>query len=141
MVNQFAEILSMDEEKAEGTGGEADSLSVAPAISRLSDAQDEPAAAPAPEPPNEIADFVSPVLAPKQVAATEQPEAVASGDDLQSAAAAAEAPVEAKVESTSSPANVVVLPFGEHGWSNGAAGSRRWPPWSRWQPQRARSAE
>jgi hypothetical protein len=124
MVNQFAEILSMDEEKAEETGGEADSLSVAPAVSHLSDAHDEPAAAPAPEVPHETADFVSPVLAPEQAAATEIPEAVASGDDLQSAGAAAEAPMEAKVESASPPGNVVVLPFGEHGWSNGAAAER-----------------
>jgi hypothetical protein len=136
MVNLFAEILTMGEEKAEATGGEASSLIAEPAVSDPSVAQNEPATASGPEAPHGTADIVSPALAPEQDSPAEMSDAAAPRHepknktknepelDRQGPEAGAGACDEAKAEATPMPGKVIVVPFGDRAWNDNPASER-----------------
>jgi hypothetical protein len=109
MVNQFSEILTMGEEKAEAASGEAVSLSADAAVSRSPDGQSEPVIPSEPEVLHEPADASS-APAPELAAAGEMPEAVACD--------------EAKSGVLPIAGEVVVVPFGERGGES-KAGARQ----------------
>jgi hypothetical protein len=105
MVNQSSEILTMGEEKAEATGGEAGSFSADAAVSHSPDGQNEPVISTEPEVPREPADASS-APASEQAAAGEMSEAVAR-DEIKSQAR----PIAGEV---------VVVPFGGRGGESDA---------------------
>jgi hypothetical protein len=109
MVNQFSEILTMGEEKAEAASGEAGSLIADAAVSRSSDGQNEPVIPTEPELLHEPAEASS-TPATEQAAAGEMSEAVACD--------------EAKSEARPVAGEVVVVPFGERGGES-EAGARQ----------------
>jgi hypothetical protein len=76
MVNLFAEILTMGEEKAEATGAEASPLIVEPAVSEPRDAQNGPGTTAEPQAP-EKAEIASPALVPEQDSPAELSDAAA----------------------------------------------------------------
>ena len=127
----------MSEQKPEQTSGEPGSLSVGPAISQSSDAQNEPVAAsaqqvaqdPAQVPVQGPANLEPP--APEQGAAAEMPEADAprseapKADALKPDAAAAHAPKSdaAEAEAPHVPGKVIVMSSRDRAWADHNAGS------------------
>jgi hypothetical protein len=109
MVNQFSEILTMGEEKAEAASREAGSLSADAAVSRPSDGQNEPVI------PSEGEVLREPADAPS-APATEQ-----AGAGRMSEAVACD---ETRSEARPIAGEVVVVPLGDRG-GEGEAGARQ----------------
>jgi hypothetical protein len=110
MVNQFSEILTMGEEKAEPAGGEAGSLSTDAAVSRSPDRQNEPVIPSEREVLHDPADAAS-AHPSKQAAAGEMSEAAASD--------------RTRSEARPTAREVVVVPFGEAGGKSEAGARQR----------------
>jgi hypothetical protein len=110
MVNQFSEILTMGEEKAEPAGEEAGSLNADAAVSRSPDGQNEPVIPSEREVLHEPADAAS-AHPSKQAAAGEMSEAAASD--------------RTRSEARPTAREVVVVPFGEAGGKSEAGARQR----------------
>jgi hypothetical protein len=127
--------LIVSEQEPEKTSGEPGSLSVGPAVSHSSDAQNEPVAASAQEVAQGPASLESPALAPEQDAAempvVDAPKAADSRAEVPKAAepkaeaAAAPAPKSdtAEADTPHLPGKVIVMSSGDRAWADHDAGS------------------
>jgi hypothetical protein len=128
--------LIVSEQQSEKTSGEPGSLSVGPAISHSSDAQNEPVASSAQQVTQESlqgpASLEAPALAPEQAAAAEMPVADAPKAEAPKAEATkAEAPAAApspksdaaEADTPHLPGKVIVMSSGDRAWADHDASS------------------